>query len=75
MSTALRYVEYYDMQRIFDEFYDRSTNNSTKGLNLYSHIISKNNILLAFRTIKTNTGSKTKGTDGMTIDDYKMENS
>lgn len=30
-------------------------------------------ILLAYRMIKSNTGSKTKGTDGLTIDDYKIQ--
>ncbi len=74
MSTALRYAEYYDMQNIFDILYERSKNNATKGLRLYEHIISKENILLAYRNIKANTGSKTAGTDGITIDQYKIEN-
>lgn len=62
------------MQDTFDDLYERSKNNSIKGQNLYEHIISKNNILLAYRNIKTNTGSKTEGTDGITIDQYKIEN-
>ena len=62
------------MQDIFDDLYERSKNNATKGLRLYEHIISKDNILLAFRNIKANTGSKTAGTDGITIDKYKIEN-
>lgn len=62
------------MQSIFDNLYERSTKNATKGLNLYNHIISKENILLAYRNIKANTGSKTAGTDGLTIDQYKIEN-
>jgi group II intron reverse transcriptase/maturase len=74
VSTALRHAEYYNMQDIFDDLYDRSKNNSIKGQNLYEHIISKNNTLLAYRNIKTNTGSKTEGTDGITIDQYKIEN-
>ncbi|MDR7076792.1 group II intron reverse transcriptase/maturase [Neobacillus niacini] len=74
MSTALRHAEYYGMQDIFDDLYERSKNNATKGLRLYEHIISKDNILLAFRNIKANTGSKTAGTDGITIDQYKIEN-
>lgn len=61
------------MQSIFDDLYERSKNNATKGLNLYEHIISKNNILLAYRNIKANTGSKTAGTDGITIEQYKIE--
>ncbi|MCQ6282950.1 group II intron reverse transcriptase/maturase, partial [Bacillus sp. EB600] len=74
MSTALRHAEYYSIQDIFDELYERSKNNATKGLRLYEHIISKDNILLAFRNIKANTGSKTAGTDGITINQYKIEN-
>lgn len=73
MSTTLRHAEYYDMQSIFDDLYERSKNNATKGVNLYEHIISKNNILLAYRNIKANTGSKTAGTDGITIEQYKIE--
>ncbi|MDM5186193.1 group II intron reverse transcriptase/maturase [Bacillus sp. DX4.1] len=73
MSTTLRHAEYYDMQKVFDDLYQRSKNNATKGINLYKHIISKENILLAYRNIKANTGSKTEGTDGITIDHYKME--
>ena len=73
MSTTLRHAEYYNMQGIFDELYDKSKNNCTKGINLYDLIISRENILLAYRNIKANTGSKSAGTDGMTIDHYKME--
>ena len=62
------------MQDIFDDLYERSKNNATKGQRLYEHIISKDNILLVFRNIKANTGSKTAGTDGITIDKYKIEN-
>jgi len=64
VSTTLRHAEYYNMQKVFDDLYQRSENNATKGINLYQHIISKENILLAYRNIKANTGSKTEGTDG-----------
>jgi RNA-directed DNA polymerase len=74
VSTALRHAEYYGMQDIFDDLYERSKNNATKGLRLYEHITSRDNILLAFRNIKANTGSKTAGTDGITIDKYKFVN-
>ncbi|PED43137.1 group II intron reverse transcriptase/maturase, partial [Bacillus cereus] len=73
MSTTLRNAEYYDIQKMFDDLYQRSENNATKGVNLYKYIISKENILLAYRSIKANSGSKTEGTDGITIDHYKME--
>ncbi|MBF8984827.1 group II intron reverse transcriptase/maturase [Lutibacter sp. B2] len=72
MSTTLRYNEYYGMQETFDFLYDRSKQRATNGLRLYEIIISKKNILLAYRNIKANTGSKTKGSDGLTIDDYKI---
>ena len=71
---TLRYNEYYGMQDTFDTLYQRSLANTTKGINLFDLIVSKNNILLAYRNIKTNTGSKTKGTDGITISDYKIQN-
>jgi group II intron reverse transcriptase/maturase len=61
------------MQDTFDWLYDRSKKRATQGLRLYEIITSKKNILLAFRNIKANTGSKTKGTDGLTID-YKIKN-
>ena len=74
MSTELRNNEYYDMQNTFDWLYDKSKNHDTKGIDLYNLIISRNNILLAYRNIKSNTGSSTEGTDGITIGKYKIEN-
>lgn len=70
---SLRHNEYYDMQNIFDELYDKSKRNSEHH-NLMDIILSENNILLAYRNIKTNGGSITPGTDGKTIKDIaKME--
>ncbi|PGA62210.1 group II intron reverse transcriptase/maturase [Bacillus pseudomycoides] len=74
MSTKLRYYEYYNMQETFDWLYQRSVENRTKGIDLYKIITSENNILLAYRMIKSNTGSKTAGVDNLTIDEYKMKN-
>ncbi len=62
------------MQETFDWLYQRSLENRTKGINLYDIIISERNILLAYRIIKSNTGSKTAGVDNQTISDYKMKN-
>ncbi len=73
MSTALRYNEYYGMQETFDWLYDRSKKRATNGLRLYEIITSKENILIAYRNIKANTGSKTKGTDGLIIADYETK--
>lgn len=61
------------MQETFDWLYSKSSENDTKGIDLYSLIISEKNILLAYRMIKSNTGSKTAGTDNLTINDYKMK--
>lgn len=60
------------MQETFDWLYRRSCENRTRGINLYDIIISDENILLAYRTIKTNTGSKTYGIDRITINDFKV---
>lgn len=74
VSTQLRYNEYYHMQTTFDWLYKRSLQNKMSGIDLYKIITSENNILLAYRTIKSNAGSKTKGVDRLTINDYKMKN-
>ena len=69
-KNKLRYNEYYDMQHIYDELYAQSKN----GNNFYKllEIIgSEQNICLAYRNLKINSGSKTAGTDGLTIDDIK----
>ncbi len=72
MNTFLRKAEYYGMLEIFDNLYKRSREDKLKGVDLLSLITSRNNILLAYRTIKGNMGSKTMGTDGLTIEDYKI---
>lgn len=69
-KDKLRYNEYYDMQHIYDELYAQSKN----GNNFYKllEIVgSEQNICLAYRNLKTNSGSKIAGTDGLTIDDIK----
>ncbi|MNO52055.1 Group II intron-encoded protein LtrA [compost metagenome] len=40
---------------------------------LYDIIASRENILLAYRMIKSNKGSRTAGTDGKTIDSIKVQ--
>jgi len=67
-NAKLRHNEYYGQQSTFDELYERSLNGA-KFKKLYEQIIGEENILLAYRNIKDNTGSKTKGTDGKTIQD------
>ena len=39
--------------------------------NLYKMIISRENIILAFKNLKSNQGSKTPGCDGKTIKDLE----
>lgn len=63
---SLRNNEYYDMQSTFDKIYLKSCNNH-KFVNLMDYITSENNILLAYRNIKNNRGSKTVGTDNKSI--------
>lgn len=62
----LRHAEYYGMQKVFDDLYARSEKGKV-FTNLIEIILSRENILLAYRNIKTNVGSNTPGTDGVTI--------
>lgn len=71
MST-LRYWDYYDMTGIFTDLHERAKNKG-KFVNLYDIIVSRENILLAYRTIKSNKGSNTAGTDGKTMDDIGVQ--
>lgn len=61
------------MQNVFDELFSKSGENH-KFNKLYDQITDEKNILLAYRTIKSNEGSKTAGTDSYTINDYKIMN-
>ena len=62
----LRNNEYYQMQDIQDRLYMQSAK-GTKFNHLMEIITSENNILLAYRNIKKNSGSNTKGVDGKNI--------
>lgn len=67
-KQKIRNAEYYDMQNIFDELYA----DSKKGChfrNLVEIIKSPENIKLAYRNMRKNSGSKTAGTDKKTISD------
>lgn len=67
-KSKLRHAEYYDFQSIQDELYAKSQKGRVfKGLT--EIIIMPENIKLAYRNLKKNSGSKTAGTDGRTIDD------
>ncbi|WP_373894324.1 reverse transcriptase domain-containing protein [Virgibacillus natechei] len=67
---ALRYWDYYDMTDTFTDLYDKASQQQSFS-HLFDVITSRENILLSYRTIKSNKGSKTPGTDGKTIDDMK----
>ena len=64
----LRHNEYYGMQSNIDNLYQASANGEV-FTDLMSVILQRENILLAYRNIKKNTGSKTSGTDNLTIED------
>ena len=65
---SLRYTEYYGMQQIYDDLYAKSKKGKQFST-LVDIILSRENILLAYRNIKANAGSNTPGTDRLTIKD------
>ncbi len=65
---SLRHAEYYDMQASFDELYAKSQKGEVFN-SLMPLILSRENILLAYRNIKSNSGSYTPGTDKLRISD------
>lgn len=66
----MRNNEYYHLQDVFDELHEKASN-EYYFRDLMRIITSEKNILLAYRTIKTNKGSTTQGTDGRDITYYK----
>ena len=69
-NNKLRYSEYYGMQEAYDNLYQRSVENQNFK-SLMKIIISDDNILLAYRNIKRNSGSLTAGIDVKTIKDIE----
>ncbi len=63
----IRHSEYYDLQSTFDELYVKSANGGI-FTNIMDLILSRENILLAYRNMKANKGSCTPGTDNLTIE-------
>ena len=55
-------------ENICNDLYERAKNGE-RFTNLMPLVLSRENILLAYRNIKNNTGSKTAGTDKLTIAD------
>lgn len=66
-KRKLRNNEYYFIQDKFDELYAKSINGG-KFTNLMEIITTEENILLAYRNMKTNAGSKTPGMDRKDIE-------
>ena len=64
----IRHAEYYGLQETFDSLYAKSKNGEI-FTDLMSIILKRENILLAYRNIKSNTGSNTAGTDNLKIAD------
>lgn len=71
-KQKLRNSEYYDIQDMLDKLYIDSKNGKTFK-NLLELITSKENVELAYRNIKKNKGSHTKGTNNTTIEDIGKE--
>ena len=69
-KQKLRNNEYYEMQNVFDELHSKSVEGKN-FTDLMKVISCEDNILLAYRNIKSNKGSTTEGTDGRTIEHYK----
>ena len=65
-QRKIRNSEYYDMEGTFDRLYAESKKDKTFN-HLMEIIESEENIKLAYRTIKKNTGSNTAGVDKRTI--------
>lgn len=58
------------MQEVYDQLYENARDNAN-FTHLIKLVMSAENIKLAYRNIKNNSGSTTKGTDGKTIKDYE----
>ncbi|MDR0919516.1 MAG: hypothetical protein LBM93_09790 [Oscillospiraceae bacterium] len=65
-KQKLRNAEYFDCQAVFDKLYSESLGGK-EFTKLMEIVKSEENILLAYRNLSKNKGSKTAGTDGKTI--------
>ena len=64
--TKIRNMEYYDMTHVFDDLYAKSLKNQ-KFTNLLEIIQMEENIKLAYRNMRKNSGGSTPGIDNLTI--------
>jgi group II intron reverse transcriptase/maturase len=65
-KQSIRNNEYYNTQERFDKLYQDSLHGKC-FTNLMDIIVSEENIMLAYRSIKKNKGSKTTGVNNSTI--------
>lgn len=65
-KQKLRNAEYFDLQGTFDRLYAESKRNKIFH-SLMDIVVLEENIMLAYRNISKNKGSKTAGADGKTI--------
>ena len=65
-KQSIRNNEYYNTQVCFDQLYQDSLQGK-RFTQLMDIITSEENIMLAYRSIKKNKGSRTKGTNNSTI--------
>ena len=72
-KQKIRNNEYYDTQALFDDLYAKSKRKFIFK-DLMQYITSRENILLAYRNIKKNRGSKIKGVNQSTILSVAGEN-
>lgn len=70
IRKTVRQAEYYNMIPVFDKLYADSCNGKV-FTNLVQLISKRENILLAYRSIKRNKGGQTPGVDGRTIKDIE----
>lgn len=72
-DKKLRHAEYYGMTDILDDLFSKATKKQNFN-NLMNIITSRENILLSYRNIKRNKGSKTSACDNINIEQIeKME--
>ena len=72
-KQKIRNSEYYDMQLVLDELYAASVKGQ-RFCNLVELIKRPENIKLAYRNIRKNSGSRTAGVDNKTISDLNKWN-
>lgn len=68
MLDKIRDIKYHGLTETFDDLYEKAKEGKL-FTNLYDLIISENNIMLAYKNLKKNAGSKTPGVNDATIDD------